>query len=322
MAEIYLKLCLLVCSFILSASASYFFLRYVNRQTINAVTNAIHKKTSESYDRRIRKTEAAVKIYGNSDKSGRMVKLDTELEMSGIKRCFPFMNTELLIVFFVFVTATVLVISAVLTRSAVITAAVAGFMVYTLKLVMRMLIAHSIREIDDNLIQFSSQLDSYSNASDDIITIMDYTVPYLSEPLKGAIQTCVQESRMTGDIDTAFERVNLKIKYGQFNMLMENLLEGSKNRANYREIIERNHETITTYLMDKEDRRAKAKAGNIVIYAMIAVLVLTLYIMTEVFLQIRFKEFFFSDIVGNMLFATVVATLLVTLWISLSNGRE
>lgn len=322
MTDAYLKLGLLVCALILAVSASYFFLKYVNRQTINAVTSAIHKKTSQSYDKRMKETEAALKIYGNSEKRGKMVRLDTELEMSGIKRYLPFMNTELLIVFFVLVMAVAVIIAALVTHSAVIMAAVAAFTAYILKLVMKMLIAHNIRAIDDNLIQFSSQLDSYSNASDDIITIMDYTVPYLNEPLKGAIQACVQESRMTGDIDTAFERVNLKIKYPQFNMLMENLLEGSKNRANYREIIERNHETIRTYLMDKEDRRAKAKAGNIVIYAMIGVLVLTLYIMMEVFMQVGFREFFFTDVAGKVLFVTVAITLLVTLWISLNNGKE
>lgn len=305
--------------FISCIGLSYFLLKLIRT---NNISEEILRRMEDTYDKRIKSSEDFEKIYGRQSKVNKLTKIDIDLEMSGLRIKFPSLNTEVLLLILAVILIVTLMLSYVIWSSLLITCASVLVVCYFIKLFFIILIEKNIKAIDDGLIQFANQLYSYSNASNDIITIMSYSVPYLSEPLHSAIQGCVQEVRISGDLDLAFSRLNMKLKHRQLNMLLENLAESSKNNANYKEIIQRAHETIITYVADKEERRANAKVGIMTIGLMLAILLWAIYILVKTFLKQSLSQFFLGSLGGKWIFASLLVVIFFTLWKCINMGKE
>lgn len=305
--------------FSLCLAFGFFITKWIRSYSLSNII----KYTSDNYYKRTKDLEEYQKLYGNTDeKMSKLTKLDTELEMSGIRRKFPFVTTEILIACLVGVLVVTIIGVFSLTSNFLLTVMVVMLMVFAYKLTMKMLIEKNIKNIDDGLVEFVNQLYSYSNASNDIVTIVGYAVPYLSEPLYSVMHACVQEARMTGNIDIAFQRVNLKLKHRQLNMFLDNLVECSHNSANYKEVIDRSYETISVYVSNKEERKAKAMEGNVAIISMLVVLFISLLFILKVFLKETMYSFFFSSFGGKVIFGTFLFTCLFSLWKILNMGKE
>lgn len=314
-----LKIISLVIIFPLCIAFGYFITKWIQSHNI---ANAL-KYTSDNYFKRIKSIEEYQKLYGNNDnKTSRLTKLDTEIEMSGLRRKYPFLTTEIVIAILIVVNASAIAITTVIFKNFLLTVLIVILIIYVYKLTMKMMVEKNIKNIDDGLVEFVNQLFSYSNASNDIVTIVSYAVPYLNEPLYSAMHACIQEARMTGNVDLAFQRVNLKLKHRQLNMFLDNLVECSHNSANYKDVIARSYETIAVYVSNKEERRAKAMEGNAAIAAMLITLFIALEIVLKTFLHESMASFFFSDTGGKIIFATFLFTCLFSLWKMLNMGKE
>lgn len=314
-----IKIITLIIVFPLCLAFGFFITKWIRSYNLSNVL----KYTSDNYYKRTKDLEEYQKLYGNTDnKMGRLTKLDTEIEMSGLRRKFPFLTTEILIAGLLSTIVITTIAVFVLTKNFLLTVMVVMLIVFAYKLTMKMLVEQNIKNIDDGLVEFVNQLYSYSNASNDIVTIVSYAVPYLTEPLYSVMHACVQESRMTGNIDIAFQRVNLKLKHRQLNMFLDNLVECSHNSANYKEVIDRSYETISIYVANKEERKAKAMEGNVAIISMLVVLFISLLFTLKVFLKETIFTFFFSSFGGKVVFATFLFTCLFSLWKILNMGRE
>lgn len=314
-----LKIITIFIAFLLCLAFGYFIAKWIRSYNISSVL----KYTSDSYYKRTKTIEEYQKLYGNTDnKLNKLTKLDMEIEMSGLRRKFPFLNTEFLIAFVITVNVIVAIVVSLIVKNFIVTVMSVLITMFFYKLVMKMLIENNIKNIDEGLVEFVNQLYSYSNASNDIVTIVSYAVPYLKEPLYGAMQACVQEARMTGNIELAFQRVNLKLRHRQLNMLLDNLVECSRNSANYKEVINRSYETISIYVANKEERKAKAKEGNAAILSMLVVLFVSLLFILKGFLKETIYSFFFTSFGGKAVFGTFLFTCLFALWKCLNMGKE
>lgn len=314
-----LKIITIIIIFPLCIAFGYFITKWIRSYNI---ANAL-KYTSDNYYKRAKTMEEYQKLYGNTDnKMSKLTKLDTEIEMSGIRRKYPFLTTEILIAIVAIVTFVAAIVTTVLLQNFLLTVMVVMLIIFAYKLTMKMLVEKNLKNIDDGLVEFVNQLYSYSNASNDLVTIVGYAVPYLNEPLYSAMHSCVQEARMTGDIDLAFQRVNLKLKHRQLNIFLDNLVECSHNSANYKEVIDRSYETISIYVSNKEERKAKAREGNVAICSMLIVLFVSLLFILKGFLKESIYSFFFSSFGGKVVFATFLFTCLFSLWKILNMGKE
>ena len=313
-----LKVITIIIIFPLCIAFGYFITKWIRSYNI---ANAL-KYTSDNYYKRAKSLEEYQKLYGNTNKMSKLTKLDTEIEMSGLRRKYPFLTTEILIALVAIVNVVAAIVTSVLYKNFLLTVMVVMLIIFSYKLTMKMLVEKNIKNIDDGLVEFVNQLYSYSNASNDIVTIVGYAVPYLNEPLYSAMHSCVQEARMTGNIDLAFQRVNLKLKHRQLNIFLDNLVECSHNSANYKEIIDRSYETVSIYVANKEERKAKAMEGNTAIVSMLIVLFVSLLFILKGFLNETMYSFFFSNFGGKVVFATFLFTCLFSLWKILNMGRE
>lgn len=313
------KILTVVITFPLCIAFGYFISKWIRSYNI---ANAL-KYTSGNYYKRAKSVEEYQKLYGNTDnKMSKLTKLDTEIEMSGLRRKYPFLTTEILIALVSVISIVVGIFTAMIFKNFLLTVMVVALLFFAYRLTMKMLVEKTIKKIDDGLVEFINQLFSYSNASNDIVTIVGYAVPYLNEPLYSVMQACVHEARMTGNIDLAFQRVNLKLKHRQLNMFLDNLVECSHNSANYKEVINRSYETIAVYVSNKEKRKAKANEGNTAIIAMLIVLFVSLLFILKVFVKEVISVFFFSSMGGKFVFATFLFTCFFALWKMLNMGRE
>lgn len=296
----------------------YFFTKWIRGHDISSAL----KYTSDTYYRRIKDLEEYQKKYGNSDKINWLTDMDIKIEMSGLRRKMPFLTTEIYIAFVIGINLAVGILVSFFTKTFLLTVMAVAVTFFTCKLTLKLLVEKNIKNIDDGLVEFVNQLFSYSNASNDLVTIVNYALPFLNEPLYSTMQACVQEARMTGNIDLAFQRVNLKLKHRQLNMFLDNLVECSHNSANYKDVINRSYDTISVYVGNKEERKAKAKEGNVAIIAMLVVLFVSLLCILKAFLKTTAKEFFFGSFSGKVIFVTFMFTCLFSLWKCLNMGRE
>lgn len=313
------KIIFIVIIFPLCIAFGYFISKWIRSYNIANVL----KYSSDNYYKRAKTTEEFQMLYGNNDnKVSKLTKLDTEIEMSGLRSRFPWLTSEILIALVSIITVVAGIMSAMILKNFLLTVSMVAIVLFAYRLTMKMLVEKNLKRIDDGLVEFVDQLFSYSNVSNDLVTIVGYAVPYLDEPLYTVMRSCVQEARMTGNIDLAFQRVNLKLKHRQLNMFLDNLVECSHNSANYKEVINRSYETISVYVANKEKRVAKAKEGNIAIVAMLIVLFVSLIFILTAFLKESASEFFFSSFGGKCVFSTFLFTCLFSMWKILNMGRE
>lgn len=316
-----MKIILIIVSFIFCCICGYFIKKLLAN---NNIAEEVNKKITLKYERRLKELENKHIAYGNQDyeKLNKLTKFDIDLEMSGLKNKFPNLNTELLLLYITIILIAETIISTLFIKNALITIIILMLSTFFIKLVFNILINYNIKKIDDEIIEFANQLAAYSNATDDLVTILEYTIPYLKNPIKSGIENCVKECRIKGVSDEAFYRLNLKIRHRYFNMLIENLLESSKHNMNYKEVVQRANETIIVYVANKEIRKANAKGANIIIMLMLLLLIIVTIVVVKGLMKITFQQFFFSDIIGKIIFVSILFVFMFCLWKCINMGKE
>lgn len=316
-----MKILFVIIAFLMTCICGYLIVKLLKN---NNIAEEVKKRTNAKYEKRIKELENIQIQYGNQDmeKLNWMTRFDIDLEMSGLKSKLPWINTELLILFCSIVILLEVILTLVLMNNILLTILISTISVFFMKLIFQALINYNVKKIDDGIIEFGNQLSAYSNATDDLITIMEYTLPYVTEPIKSAVEICVRECRINGINDEAFYRLNLKIKHRYFNMLIENLLEASKNNANYKDVVQRANETIIEYVTNKEVRKANARGANMVIVLMLLILYIVTIISAKEFLKVSIYQFFFGSFGGKFIFSTILFVSLFSLWKCMNLGKE
>lgn len=152
------------------------------------------------------------------------------------------------------------------------------FLVY---IMMFLLVTHNSKVIEENLLQFSDLLESYSAASDDIIDIFEKTAEYLDEPLYSAIKKCVMEARTDGNIQAAFQRLKIRVGNRKLSELLSNIEECSNNNADYGGVVRRIHDSIETYITEKEERKKLAAGAKKNILLMVLVFLYSIKVVQD-----------------------------------------
>lgn len=294
-----------------------------NFHPVKTTLKQIKEKSSKSEDERLKEAQKILREQGNQDKSDIkfMSRLDTTLEKSGLKRAFPFLNSEIFILFNCITFIIVGCVVEYITSSIFFVIVAMALMLFLVKLFLFILVARDENIIDKNIIQFSDLLESYSNTSDDIIHILDQTAPDLDEPLRSVVKECVTSSRLNGDMAAAFQVMTMKINHRKFNELIQSIEECSRNNADYSKIIRRAHESISTYVAEKEVRKTTANQAKLNIVIIVAIFFLMMYIISGI-LGMNVVMFLFSSTNGKIVLFFCGAILLYTLWKLLTMGEK
>lgn len=294
---------------------SFLLVKFIQSKNVfSIVAHTIKDNTKDISIARQKQDQDYFKRVGNTDKLSFFTKMDIALEMSQLKTYFSWINTELVLFMVTVVTFITCTIVLILTKSilyAILAVIVCIFFFY---IIVYTLNARITRAVDENLLQLSNLLYSYSNSINDLTTLFDVVAGELDEPLKGAIKQCVNEIKMfEGDTSSAFGRLILKIRHRKLTELLQALEEGSHNSANYRQIISRCYDSISTYKGQKEIRKTMVKGARLNVVIMIVVFLLSLLLIFNI-TQMTFYEFFFCSFSGKIMFIYCMIIFLYTLW--------
>ena len=307
---IYIGYCVI---FICFVGLSYLLVSTIKEKKVfNVVAEQLKVRTSMIAKARIKSSEEEYKLVGNDEKVGFFTKLDIVINMSSLKRKFPHINTELVLLFVALITLFVGVITALFLQNTMFVLLACIISIFFFYFIYHAVSDMQVKKIDESILQFANLLHSYSYQSD-LITIFESIIPQLEEPLRTAVATCVAESRVDGDVSGAIGRLSLKMRHKKLTELLQALDAGSKNNANYKAIIGRCYDSITIYKGEKEIRRATARGARINIILMLFIFVLCIATLV-VFLELPLSLIFFSDSVGNKMFLFCCAVLLYVCW--------
>lgn len=297
---------ILNCLLLLIASIScvvigYLLLREIrDNNAIERATKNLVKKTFDAEQNRKKREEQLQLEEGNREKVNLIYRFDLVIEKSGIKRRFKFMNTELFIITIVGGALIVGTLSNLIFHNMFYEILIISIYLFSVYIMMFLLITHNDKVVEENLLQFSDLLESYSATSDDIIDIFEKTSEYLDEPLYSAIKKCVMEARTDGNIQAAFQRLKIRIGNRKLNELLSNIEECSNNNADYGGVIRRIHGSIETYITEKEERKKLASGAKKNILLMVLVFLYSIKVLQD-FIGMSIFEYLQQTPIGKII---------------------
>lgn len=318
---VHIYICYIVI-FICLIGLCYLLVNTIKKKNVfNVVAEQLKLSTNRSFKARIKNTEEKYNQVGNESKVSFFTKLDITINLSSIKRKFPFINTELVLLFVALITLIIGVVIAIIFHSFAFVALACVVTVFIFYCIFFSVSDKQLKKIDDNILQFANLLHSYSSMNSDLISLFESVAPQLEEPLRSAVNTCVAESRVNGDISAAIGRLSLKMRHRKLTELLQALEAGSKNNANYRSIIGRCYDSISIYKSEKAVRKATANGARLNILLMLFIFILCIFSLVY-FLELPLSVLFFSDSIGNFMFVFCCIIFIYVAWKFLTLGSK
>lgn len=231
----------------------YFDEKYKNR--------LIDKKIDEAYRKKKKN------IFG---------KLDSLIYMSGIRKYFKYMNSELFILGVFIISFLFSIVIFELYGSWIFT--VEAFLAIPLIFygILKEMVQINFDKIDNSIMFFISSLKSNANIESNIVFMMKETTKKLKEPLRAYNDEFIKDIRFGIPMDKAFENYINKVENIRFKNILKNLYICSLNNANYSSLLDKTRIIVRNYYEEKEKRKRKVRTAQISIMAIVAVSVVIL----------------------------------------------
>lgn len=250
----------------------------------NNVVNRIRQWIKTSENNRTTAEEQLRNIEGNQEKNSIFYTLDLTLNQSGIKKFIPFLSTEYLVLFSAVSAIAAFFITGIITEWSY--GILAAFTVFFIPyLLVRIFAEINHKRIEEQIIHFLNMVDNYNQSEDNLITIFGKVYKYLDEPLCSAIEDCYREASNTGDMGTAFRRLETRIVHERFSEILQNLEMCSLHEANYHTIIKESRDIMIKHKKSRDTIKNivnKAKMGMLAMTGMLVVLVFMISNIIEV----------------------------------------
>lgn len=250
---------------ILLAVFSYFFISITIEIREKKYINKIFDDVNKIYSERQKIREAKFLYEGSTNDKKSIDKIDELVERSRIKTIIPYITSELLI-------AGTLVLALV---SAFLLNKFYGFWLYTLAaftvvifiviFTLKYFEKKTFNKIDKQLLVYINTLKNLCSSNNDIVVIIEKSIPYVEEPIKEYLEQFVFECRKGISVNKAFRTLEDKIENKRFKQLIKNLAICSKHEANYEKIIKKSKVILKHYFEEKERRKKAVNSGRSVI---------------------------------------------------------
>lgn len=273
-------------------------------QVLKLLAEALKKGEKQ---RRVTEEEYAI-MYGNKEKYNWLYSFDLMLEQSGIKAWSKYITTEsvgvviFLLVLFVFIVVTILASSMFLGVACVVCT------IFILFSVLNIFIDIRYKRIEQSMIKLFNIMENNSKHTDDVVTIIGKTYPYMSEPLRSCMKRCYDEAILTGDVSAAFRKAELSSPHEKFRDFLRNIEMCSRHTCNYVEIIRDSKKSFKAYVKGKNKRRALVLNETGELFILIGICLLFVGILKT---QLNIDMFYmlFNTLVGKGMLAYWLVTL-------------
>ncbi len=268
-------------------------------------------KTRHSIDEKDRETRILRRenLREFEKKNSLYLRLERQIEYSGLRRRFESLSAGKLIVFEVIFVSAVYALSMLLFgyKAALI---FAGLGFGTIQLILVHLKSRNLRAVNDELPKLLDFLGNYSYSSAEVISILSQISKYLEEPLRSALEECEMESRLTGDVNLALASMADKIEHPQFKQLVRNIEITSRYGADFTTLVSESRKSMRDYMSANADRRgmlseAAINMGLLIVMSLIVLMVVNIMIGGGI-INILFTTFVGHLAIAGMVFIFIL----------------
>lgn len=113
----------------------------------------------------------------------------------------------------------------------------------------------NLRKVNDNLLKLLDFLGNYSITAGELTGILDQVSRYMEEPIRGALETCCCEAKMTGDVGLALLSMADCIEHPKFKELARNMEISVRYCADFTAMVGSSRRSMREYLRVLQERK-------------------------------------------------------------------
>ncbi len=191
------------------------------------------------------------------------MRLEQELQYSGLKRSFPFLTAENWFVGNVVFLAMVFLVLLVLTPRWWMPLCAVGIVLGVESLLFMLAKARAMQSVDQNLLKFLDFLGNYSITAGEVTGVFNQISRYVEEPLKSALDQCYYEAQTTGDAGLALLSMAEKIEHPKFKELVRNMEISIRYCADFTALVNSSRRSVREYLRTGGERKSMLREASV-----------------------------------------------------------
>ena len=302
------------CLFIMLGVTAFLLFSYMKEhQVLSSMAESVYERARAQEEVRQSEQQKLLLIEGQQEKVNLMYQLDLLVLQSNIRKFLPFASTEILLVLTLILSA--IGFGIVTSRTGTWIFGILGFAgVCSLNyMVLYFMALSNYKKTEESLMTFINLLENYSCMEDELISIFSRISPFLTEPVKSAVEQCCMEAEMTGDKRRAVRNLEKRIEHDKFKELVRNLEICSRYEANYGEVIKDSRSLLREYLAAVKERRSIINNARIEIAMIIGCCGLVFWMIDD-FTQKGIFSLLLGSSVGNIILVYCILMVLYALW--------
>lgn len=128
------------------------------------------------------------------------------------------------------------------------------------------------------LMSFLDFLGNYSVTAGEITWIFEQICPFMEEPLKGALEECASEAKLTGDVGMSLLVLWDRLEHKQFREIVRNLEIGIRYLADFKALVNTCKRSLREYEKSEREEKGMVKEAIISMLLLFAMSLLSLLI--------------------------------------------
>ena len=302
------------CLFLMLGVTAFLFLSYMKEhQVLSGMAESVYEKAREQEEERQSEQQKLLLIEGQQEKVNLLYQLDLLVLQSNIRKFLPFASTEILLVLTLILAA--ISFGVVTSGTGTWILGILGFaaVCFLSYMVLYFMALSNYKKTEESLMTFINLLENYSSLEDELISIFSRISPFLTEPVKSAVEQCCMEAEMTGDRRRAVRNLEKRIEHDKFKELVRNLEICSRYEANYGEVIKDSRSLLREYLAAVKERKSIINNARIEIAMIIGCCGLVFWMIND-FTQTGIFSLLLGSTVGNLILVYCILMVLYALW--------
>lgn len=301
----------------------FFLIKYMTEyRVIRDALSRAYSRLSEIEKLRIQQSKEKSLVYGDTEEKGLNHKLDRLITYSGIQNKIKFINTEVLTVSWIIVSALSIIISELSVDNIMYGLVLSITYIALTYIILVFLANQQYNKIHHSVIKFANLIENFSATNNDLISIFEKACLYIEDPLRRHIYDCVINARTSGDRDYALRKLQDSVQNNYFKELIRTLRISSSFEANYSEIIRDGKEALQNTLKYESEKQSIRKNGRIEMLTLGGVGFMCI-LMSSSISGLKLTELLFeTGIVGHILTVYLVICALTVVYVGFIKGMQ
>ncbi|MCM1185184.1 MAG: hypothetical protein NC251_07145 [Lachnoclostridium sp.] len=222
------------------------------------------RRTGENMEEaaRLRLLENRKKLLAIEKENSLWIKLEQELQYSGLRRRFPLLTAERWLLGNLMAGALLfLLLTAVWNGRG---AFLGVFLIWGGEfLAVQFCKMRAMKAVNENLLKFLDFLGNYSITAGEVTGTFHQISRYVEEPLKSALQECCYEAQTTGDAGLALLSMAEKIEHPKFKEFVRNMEINLRYCADFTRLVGNSRRSMRDYLKQREERKSMIREASV-----------------------------------------------------------